>query len=106
MVQNEEYGSNLNSLLFGCEYCQWIKLCLVTQEAVYITLMLRKFGLADTNIDSMPANCKVKLVNDAHVSKSSNQVEYQLVVDSLLYVAMGICPDNTHAVGGVSKFCS
>lgn len=49
-----------------------------------------------TNTVSTSADCNVKLVKDDHVSKSTDQSEYQSMVGSLLYVA----------VGAVSKFCS
>ena len=68
--------------------------------------MLRKFGLADANTVSTPADCSVKLVKDDHVSKPTDQVEYQSMVGSLLYIAMGTRPDIAQAVGAVSKFCS
>ena len=80
--------------------------CIWLHQKQYITLMLRKFGLADANTVSTPADCNVKLVNNDHVSKPTEQVEYQSMVGSLLYVAMGTRPDIAQAVGAVSKFCS
>ena len=68
--------------------------------------MLRKFGLADANTVSTPADCNVKLVKDDHVSETTDQVEYQSMVGSLLYIAVGTRPDIAQAVGAVSKFCS
>lgn len=68
--------------------------------------MLKKFGLADANTVLTPADCNVKLVNEDHVSKPTDQVEYQSMVGSLIYVAMGTRPDIAQAVGAVSKFCS
>ena len=40
------------------------------------------------------------------MSKSTDEVEYQSMVDSLLYIAMGTRPDIAQAVGAVSKSCS
>ena len=40
------------------------------------------------------------------MSKSTDQVEYQSMVGSLLYIAMGTRPDIAQVVGAVSKFCS
>jgi len=40
------------------------------------------------------------------VSNSTDQAEYQSMVGSLLYIAMGTHPDIAQAVGAVSKFCS
>ena len=48
----------------------------------YMTLMLRKFGLADANTISTPADCNIKLVKDDHMSKST---EYQSMVGSHEY---------------------
>ena len=77
--------------------------CVCLHQKRYIALMLRKFGIADANTVSTRADCNVKLVKDDHVSKST---EYQSMVGSLLYIAMGTHLDITHAVGVVSKFCS
>ena len=87
------------NIVYG-QNCVWL------HQKHYITLMLRKFGLAYANTVSTPANCNVKLVKDDHVGKSTDQVEYQSMVGSLLYIAMGTRPDITQAVGVVSKFCS
>ena len=39
------------------------------------------------------------------MSKPADQVEYQSMVGSLIYVAMGTRTDIAQAVGAVSKFC-
>ena len=80
--------------------------CVWMHQWQYITLMLRKFGLVDANTVSTPADCNVKLLKNDHVSKSTDQVNYQSMVGSLLYIAMGTRPDIAHTVGAVSKFCS
>ena len=57
--------------------------------------MLSKFGLEDANTVSTPADCNIKLfklVKDDHVSKPTDQVAYQSMVGSLLYVAMDTRP--------------
>ena len=54
----------------------------------------------------MLADCNVKLDKDDHVSKPADQAEYQSMVGSLIYVAMGTRPDIAQAVEAVSKFCS
>lgn len=87
------------NIVYG-QNCVWL------HQKQYITLMLGKFGLTDANTVSTPADCNVKLVKDDHVSKSTDQVEYQSMVGSLLYIAMGTRPDIAQAVGAVSKFCS
>ena len=87
------------NIVYG-QSCVWL------HQKQYITLMLRKFGLADANTVSTPADCNVKLVKDDCVSNSTDQAEYQSMVGSLLYIAMGTRPDIAQAVGAVSKFCS
>ena len=72
----------------------------------YILQMLKKFGMEDANTVSTPADTSVKLVKEDGVSKSTDQVEYQSMVGSLLYAAMATRPDCAQAVGAVSKFCS
>jgi len=68
--------------------------------------MLRKFGLTDANTVSSLPDCNIKLVKDDHVSNSTEQAEYQSIVGSLLYIAMGTHPDIAQVVGAVFKFCS
>ena len=87
------------NIVYG-QSCVWL------HQKQYITLMLRKFGFADANTVSTPADCNVKLVKDDHVSNSTDQAEYQSMVGSLLYIAMGTRPDIAQAVGAFSKFCS
>jgi hypothetical protein len=87
------------NIVYG-QNCVWL------HQKQYIALMLEKFGLAHTNTVSIPADCNVKLVKDYQVSNSTDQVEYQSMVGSLIYVAMGTRPETAQAVGAVSKFCS
>ena len=87
------------NIVYG-QNCVWL------HQQQYISLMLRKFGLEDANTVSTPTDCNVKLVKNDHVSKPTDQVEYQSMVGSLLYVAKGTRPDIAQAVGAVSKFCS
>ena len=68
--------------------CAWL------HQQQYISQMLSKFGLEDANTVSTPADCNVKLVKDDHVSKPTDQVAYQSMVGSLLYVAMGTRPSS------------
>ena len=67
--------------------------------------MLKKFGLADANTVSTPVDCNIKLVKN-DVSSPTDQIEYQPIVGSLIYIAVDTHPDITQAVGVVSKFCS
>ena len=87
------------NIVYG-QNCVWL------HQQEYVTLMLRKFGLADANAASTPVNCNIKLVKNDHVSKPTDQVEYQSMVGSLLYIAMCTRPDIVQAVGAVTKFCS
>lgn len=87
------------NVIYG-QNCVWL------HQNQYIKSMLQKFALTDANTVSTPADCSVTLVKDDQVSKSVNQVEYQSMVGSLLYVAMMTRPDIAQAVATVSKFCS
>ena len=87
------------NIVYG-QNCVWL------HQQQYVTLMLRKFGLADANTVSTPVDCNIKLVKNDHVSKPTDQVEYQSMVGSLLYIAMCTRPDIVQAVGAVTKFCS
>ena len=80
--------------------------CVWLHQKQYIKLMLKKFGLADANNVSTPADCNVKLVKYDQVSGSTDHVEYQSMVGSLLYAGLRTRPDIAQAVGAVSKFCS
>ena len=84
------------SVVFGPN-CVWL------HQKQYIKLMLKKFGLADANNVSTPADCNVNLVKD---DQSTDHVEYQSMVGSLLYAGLRTRPDIAQAVGAVSKFCS
>ena len=68
--------------------------------------MLDKFGLAEANTVSAPANFTAKLRKDDDTSKMADPTLYQSMVGSLLYAAMGTRPDIAQAVGAASKFSS
>ena len=72
----------------------------------YILNLLKKYGLSDAKIVSIPADISVKQKKDDGVSKEVNSVSYQSMIRSLLYAAIATRPDIAHAVGAVSKFCS
>ena len=73
-----------------------------------MTRILEKFGLPDAYTVSTPADCNVNLVKADHVSKLANQVKYQSMVDSMIYIAMAYnrYSPKQHfiAVGAASKF--
>jgi len=87
------------NIVYG-QNCVWL------HQQQYVTLMLRKFGLADANTVSTPVHCNIKLVKNDNVSKPTDQVEYQSMVGSLLYIVMCSRQDITKAEGAVTKFCS
>ena len=86
-------------------YIVYGRSCVWLHQKQCIALTLRKFGLADANTVSTPADCNVKLVKADDMSKPIDQVEYQSMIGSLIYIAMGTRPDIAQAVGAVSKFC-
>ena len=72
----------------------------------YILKMLEKFGQEDAKVVATPSDVNVKLSKDDGLSKPVDQTEYQSMVGSLLYAAMGTRPDIAQAVGAVSKYNS
>ena len=72
----------------------------------YILKMLEKYKLKDANPVSTPADSNVRLHKDDRVSKTVDSVMYQSMVGSLLYAAIAMRPDISHAVGVISKFSS
>ena len=60
------------------------------------------FRTEDAKPASTPADVSVMLTKDDGVSKVT---EYQSLIGSLLYAAMGTRPDISQAVGVISKFC-
>ena len=76
--------------------------CIWLHQNQYIKSMLQKFGLKDTNTVSTPADCDVILVKDDQVSKLADQMDYQSMVGSLLYVALLTHPDIAQAVSTVA----
>ena len=52
--------------------------CVWLHQQHYIALLLKKFGLADANTVSTPADCNVKLVKDNHMSKPIDPLNINL----------------------------
>ena len=67
--------------------------------------MLDKYGMGNCNPASTPAATDLKLIKEDG-SKSVDQSQYQSMIGSLLYLAVGTRPDIAFAVGAVSKFNS
>jgi len=80
--------------------------CIWMHQKQYILSMLRRYGMIDAKPSPTPADVSVKLVKCDNTSKNVDQVLYQSMVGSLLYIAMATRPDIAHAVGVVSKFNS
>lgn len=80
--------------------------CIWLHQKQYILNMLNRYGMAEANPATTPADINVKLVENDNVSKEVDPISYQSMVGSLLYAAMATRPDIAHAVGVVSKFNS
>ena len=72
----------------------------------YITSMLKKYGLAEANPVSIPADPNVTLEKNDGNSCAVDQTMYQSMVGTLLYAATATRPDIAHAVSVVAKFSS
>ena len=72
----------------------------------YITSMLKKYGLAEANPVSTPADPNVTLEKNDGNSCAVDQTMYQSMVGTLLYAATTTRPDIAHAVSVVAKFSS
>eukprot|EP00794_Sanderia_malayensis_P004292 gene4292-4861_t len=70
----------------------------------YIIKMLERHSLQDATPASTPMDPNVQhVINDGY-SKPSDKTEYQSMISSLLYTAIGTRPDISQAVGALSKF--
>ena len=85
---------------------EWDKRCgtVKLQQTQYIKCMLRKFGMADANPVSTPADTSVKLIQDDGMSTRVDSSKYQSMVGSLLWAAISTRPDIAQAVSTVSRF--
>ena len=72
----------------------------------YIHSLLERYGLSQAKLSTTPADTIVNLVKNNGVSKLVDPICYQLMVGSLLYVAIATRPDIAQAVGAVSKLNS
>lgn len=80
--------------------------CVYLHQKGYIENMLKKFGMADANPVSTPADTSVKLKKSDGVSGAVDGRIYQSIVGSLLYAALATRPDISQAVAAASKFCA
>ncbi|XP_067928394.1 uncharacterized protein [Watersipora subatra] len=72
----------------------------------YMLQILKRFGMEDAKPMLTPADVNVRLVKDDGVSKPVQPESYQAMVGSFLYLTIATCPDISHAVGAVSKYCA
>jgi len=79
---------------------------MVIHQQPYIKQLLEKYRMTDAKPAQTPSDINVKLKKDDGISKPVNATEYQGIVGSLLYLAMGTRPDIAQAVGELSKFNS
>ncbi len=77
----------------------------ISQEQ-YIGKILRKYKLQDCKTVSTPMDLNVKLVKDDGYSKPVDAVQYQSMVGSLIYAAIGTRPDIAYTVAALAKFNS
>jgi len=68
--------------------------------------MLQKFGMYDSKPARTPVNLDVKLVPSENPDDVCNQLMYQAVVGSLLYLSTKTRPDIAYAVSRVTRFCA
>lgn len=71
-------------------------------QSSYINKVLSKFGFEDSN--SVATSVNHQQVLEAGVGKTNMRFPYRQVVGSLIYLAIGIRPDISFAVGHVSRF--
>jgi len=81
---------------------QQLQLC----QKQYICKLLQRYGMTEAKPVSTPMDLNVKLVKEDGYSKPVDPVNYQSMVGSLLYAAIGTRPDISYAVGKLSKFCA
>ena len=72
----------------------------------YVEQILEKFGQAQANVLSTPADPSVVLRKEDGSSKPVNPTFYQAIVGSLLYLALQTRPDIQYAVGSCARFCA
>jgi len=68
--------------------------------------MLQKYGMYDSKPVRTPVNPDVKLVPSENPDDVCNQLMYQAVVGSLLYLSTKTRPDIAYAVSRVTRFCA
>ena len=77
----------------------------LTQE-LYIDKLIQKYGLSGAKTVSTPFDPNVTLMKNDGISKSVDKFQYQSLVGSLQYAALGTRPDIQFAVSSVAKYSS
>ncbi len=79
---------------------------LTLSQSQYVQTVLDRFGMGDCNPVSMPLNPNIKLVKEPDNADlwEMKKVPYQALIGSLMYVALGMCPDIKYAVQALSQF--
>jgi len=72
----------------------------------YVTTILERFGLADSNPVRLPMGAGVVMQREGTLLEPSMATKYQEAVSSLLYLAMCTRPDISFAVGKLSRHVS
>ena len=78
-------------------------------QAHFIDSLLKKFGLEDANPVTTPLDPNTNLDNNETEDEPNNQDEevlhsYATLIGSLMYLALGTCPDITYAVNRLAQF--
>ena len=68
--------------------------------------LLEKYWLSEAKPSTKSFDVSVKLSKYDGVSKAVDQINYQLMVGSLLYAATAKRPDFSHVMGAVTRFNS
>ena len=66
-------------------------------QAQYIKRIMEKFGMADSHLVSTPLDPNVKLTKTPE-TENYEISEYQSTIGSLMYAAIGTCPDISFTV--------
>jgi len=75
-------------------------------QTSYITCILQRFGMEDSNLVPTPLYYKIRLDTAEATDTEADIVEYQSLIGSLMYVARGTRPDIAYAVAALSRYYS
>ena len=96
------------SMILGIKLLQKLNLITLSQTH-FIDSLLKKFGLEDANPVTTPLDQNINLDDNETEDESNNQSEeashgYATLIGSLMYLALGTCPDIAYAVNKLAQF--